>query len=140
MTRANRFMLTLLVALVALTASVLTGSFAISLNAGGSIAATLVTLLAGYFMWALVQQWALNGYFNNRFVHAFSKYRFGKFYAAILASLMFGAAHLPDIQLAVFATAFGFLSAILYQRYRDLPMLTVIHATLGAIMVLSASH
>ncbi len=138
--RTTRFLLTLALALVALTASFLTGSTAIEPALGDSIAATLLTLFAGYVMWGLVQQWALNGFFNNRFVHAFSGFRLGRFYAAVLASLLFGAAHLPDAQLAVPATVFGFQSALLYQRYRDLPMLAVIHGTLGTILILSSSR
>ncbi len=97
----------------------------------GAIAAILV----GYCLWGLVQQWALNGYFVNRFAEAFGGLRRGRQLAALAAAACFAAAHLPNWYLVGPTFVLGLLSALAYLRYRNLLFLGLAHGVLGALLV-----
>lgn len=98
---------------------------------GGSL-----LVLAGYTAWGVVQQWALNGYFLNRFAEALAGVPGGRQLAALLAALCFSAAHLPNVYLVGPTFVLGFLSTLAYLRYRNLLSLGLAHGVLGALLVL----
>lgn len=93
-------------------------------------------VLVGYCAWGLVQQWALCGYFFNRFAEAFGGVRGGVPLAALAAATCFAGAHLPNWFLVWPTLVLGFFSALGYRRYRNLLFLGAAHGLLGALLVL----
>ena len=98
---------------------------------------TILVVLAGYCVWGVVQQWALNGFFVNRFVRALGDYPGGRYAAAVLAAICFGAAHLPNLYLALPSAALGLLAALAYLRYRNLIVLGIAHGIIGTTVVVT---
>ena len=92
-----------------------------------------------YLPWGMAQQYALNGYFLNRLQRASSPRA-----AAVLATVLFSAAHLPNWFLMVVTLAGGACCTHLYQRWRNLYALGLAHGTLGFLLYLvvpdSISH
>jgi membrane protease YdiL (CAAX protease family) len=95
--------------------------------------------LAAYLPWGLVQQYALNGYFLNRFQAVFSNHA-----ASLLAALFFSAAHTPNVFLMVLTLPLGWCATIFYLRTRNLYLLGIAHAIIGLLLFLvvpdSLSH
>jgi membrane protease YdiL (CAAX protease family) len=95
--------------------------------------------LAAYVPWGLAQQYALNGYFLNRF-DAFVSRRSSPW----LAAAVFSCAHAPNWFLMVVTFALGYCSARIYRRYRNLYFLGMAHAAVGFLLFLvvpdSISH
>ena len=126
------------VGLVAVILALLLAANAPGLSTGrGYSKFSVVLTFVGYWVWATIQQWALNGYFTTRFTYAFGGYRYGRWFAVVAAALCFGAAHLPNLQLAVPSTILGVLSAAAYQRYRNLFALGLAHGVLGTVVVVT---
>lgn len=92
-----------------------------------------------YLPWGLFQQYLLNGYFLKRFDMAFSQKA-----AAMLASLLFGAAHSPNWFLMLITPVAAWVAIRVYRRYRNLYFLGLAHATLGFLLFVavpdSVSH
>jgi membrane protease YdiL (CAAX protease family) len=87
--------------------------------------------LAGYLPWGLSQQYALNGYFLNRFDAALSKRG-----ASLLTALFFCAAHAPNPFLIIITLPLGWCSTLLYRRTRNLYFLGIAHAAVGLLLLL----
>jgi hypothetical protein len=122
-----------LLALVLLAGSILLGS-ARQIGTGRAMLS-----LAAYLPWGLAQQYALNGYFLNRF-DALASRRASPW----LAVAAFSCAHAPNWFLMAVALVFGYCSARIYHRYRNLYFLGMAHATVGFLLYLlipdSISH
>ena len=95
--------------------------------------------LAAYLPWGLVQEYALNGYFLNRFDTAFSKHA-----ASALAAALFCAVHAPNYFLMAVTLPLAWYATIVYQRTRNLYLLGLGHAIIGLMLFLvvpdSISH
>jgi hypothetical protein len=111
---------------------------ALILLAAGSIARTIrhITPESGfaslllYFGWGLFQQYALNGYFTNRFME-FTPAR-----APLLAALLFSAAHAPNWFLMLVTFVGGYVSARVYLDSRNLYFLGLAHGMFGFLLYL----
>jgi hypothetical protein len=94
---------------------------------------------AAYLPWGIFQQYALNGYFFNRFQAVL-----GPRTASPIAAALFCGAHAPNWLLMVVAFPAGYYSTRVYQRYRNLYFLGLAHATVGFLLFLvvpdSVSH
>ncbi len=85
----------------------------------------VVQLLIG-FVWALAQQYLLQGFLNRR-----AMIIFGRGWASVLlVGVIFGALHLPNIWLAVITLIAGTIWAAIYQRAPNLFALSVSHAVM----------
>ena len=82
-----------------------------------------------YPVWSLIQQFVLQALLASNLE------RLGLARAAIVpvASLLFGAAHLPDWPLAALCAAAGVAWTAIYLRRRHLPLLALSHAWLGTL-------
>jgi membrane protease YdiL (CAAX protease family) len=87
--------------------------------------------LAAYLPWGLSQQYALNGYFLNRFEAALSHRG-----ASLLTALFFCAAHAPNPFLLAIMLPLGWYSTLVYRRRRNLYVLGIAHAALGLVLLL----
>jgi membrane protease YdiL (CAAX protease family) len=94
---------------------------------------------AVYVPWGVFQQYVLNGYFLNRF-HAV----LGRRAASLMAAVLFCGVHAPNWFLMMVAFPAGYCSTLIYQRYRNLYILGLAHATVGFLLFLvvpdSVSH
>lgn len=80
-----------------------------------------------YSLWALVQQYLLQGFFLARFLRLLK----GPKAAALAAALAFSIAHLPSPLLTSVTLIWGFAACLLFLRYRNLYSLALAHAILG---------
>lgn len=86
-------------------------------------------------IWALFQQYALNGFINRR-----AQLAFGKGLKSIaLVAVIFALLHLPNPFLAVVTLVGGFLWAAVYQRQPNLFALALSHSLTSVTMALSLS-
>lgn len=116
-----------------------------------TLAALLVVFAVGWFMnhsiraqplrarflllplWALFQQYALNGFINRR-----AQLRFGKGLKSILVvAVLFGLLHLPNPTLGVATLIGGLIWAAVYQRQANLFALALSH-TIASIALAMA--
>jgi len=101
--------------------------------------ATAMASWAAYVPWGVFQQYALNGYFLNRF-----RAVMGLRAASLVAAALFCGAHAPNWLLMVVAFPAGYCSTLIYRRYRNLYFLGLAHATVGFLLFLvvpdSVSH
>jgi membrane protease YdiL (CAAX protease family) len=87
--------------------------------------------LAAYLPWGLSQQYALNGYFLNRFEAALSPRR-----ASVLTALFFCAVHAPNPFLVAITFPLGWCCTLLYRRTHNLYFLGIAHAAVGLVLLL----
>ena len=90
-----------------------------------------VFALAAYLPWGLAQQYALNGYFLNRFEGAVSTRA-----ASLLAAVLFSGAHAPNPFLMAVTLPLGWCATLLYRRTRNLYLLGITHAVVGLLLFL----
>jgi membrane protease YdiL (CAAX protease family) len=84
-------------------------------------------------LWALFQQYALNGFVNRR-----SQIAFGKgTNTVLLVALIFASLHLPNLWLAVITFVGGVVWAWVYQRQPNLFALAVSHAICSLALALT---
>jgi len=125
--------LLLLIALLLLTAGVLLRTIR-QTGFDGALAAA-----AAYLPWGLAQQYALNGYFLNRFDAAVTARA-----ASLLAAVLFSLAHAPNPFLMAITLPLGWCATLLYRRSRNLYLLGLAHAAIGLLLFLvvpdSVSH
>lgn len=114
-----------LIALLLLASGVLLHTLR-EIGYGGALLA-----LAAYLPWGLVQEYALNGYFLNRFDAALSTRA-----ASLLAALLFSAAHAPNPFLVAITFPLGWCATLLYRRKRNLYLLGIAHAAVGLLLFL----
>lgn len=88
-------------------------------------------VLTAYSVWALFQQYVLNGYFVSRFVMSVRS----PHAAAVLGAVCFAGAHTPNWFLMAVTLFAGYLSARVYLAYRNLLFLGIAHALLGTFIV-----
>jgi membrane protease YdiL (CAAX protease family) len=88
----------------------------------------LLALLA-YLPWGLSQQYAMNGYFLNRFDTVLSKRA-----ASLWAAGLFSAIHAPNPFLMAVTFPLGWCATKVYRRTRNLYFLGLAHATFGLLL------
>jgi hypothetical protein len=87
----------------------------------------------GYAVWAIVQQWLLQGYFLPRLAQVTSR----ESWAAAIVAGLFAVAHLPNTILAVMALFWGLAASFLFLRFRSVVSLGFAHAILGIAVAIS---
>jgi hypothetical protein len=95
--------------------------------------------ISGYVLWTIYQQFLLQDYFMDRMLRLVSN----EATAVTLAGTLFAAAHLPNLVLTAATLAWGIVSCVLFQRYRNLWALGLAQGLLGfcfAICVPDALH
>jgi membrane protease YdiL (CAAX protease family) len=120
---------------------------ALTLFAGGLLLQTIrpigfLQATAGWFVylpWGTFQQYMLNGYFLNRLQTSLPRRA-----ACVAASLLFSGVHAPNWFLMLVTLVAGYAATRVYQRYQNLYLLGIAHATLGFLLFLvvpdSISH
>lgn len=98
----------------------------------GGVLAFFATYCA-YAVWAGVQQFLLQGVFLLRFLRLISSPAL----AALAASLLFAAAHLPNPVLMPITFIWGFAACLLFLRYRNIYPLMLAHAILGITVAIT---
>jgi membrane protease YdiL (CAAX protease family) len=88
--------------------------------------------LALYLPWGLAQQYAMNGYFLNRFDASLS----GRA-ASLLAALLFSAVHAPNPFLMVITLPLAWCATLLYRSMHNLYVLGIAHAVIGLLLFLT---
>lgn len=87
----------------------------------------------GYALWAIAQQWLLQGYFLPRLAQVTPR----ESWAAAIVACLFAMAHLPNLMLAVMALFWGLTAGFLFLRYRSIVTLGFAHALLGISVAIS---
>jgi hypothetical protein len=96
----------------------------------------VVAHLAGYALWALMQQFILQIYVLTRFL------RLGlpRNSAIALATLLFAIAHIPNPLLVALTLVWGAVSCALFLRYRNLYTLALAHGILGMTLAVTVPN
>jgi hypothetical protein len=95
--------------------------------------------IAGYVLWTLYQQFLLNDLFMPRLTRLLAS----ESAAVSLAAVLFAAAHLPNVWLAIATLVWGAISCGLFRRYRNIYALGLAQGLLGicfAVCVPDAVH
>jgi membrane protease YdiL (CAAX protease family) len=87
----------------------------------------------GYAIWSFVQQFLVLDFFLWRLLRLLP----GARSAAIAAALLFAIAHIPSPILMIVTLVFGWLSCVLFLRYRNLYPLAMAHAILGITIAIT---
>jgi membrane protease YdiL (CAAX protease family) len=97
-------------------------------------ASSFIARYWGYALWAFVQQILLQDVFLRRLLVLIpSKPRL----AALAAATLFALAHLPNPILTPVTFFWGFISCLLFLRYRNIIPLAIAHAALGITLALT---
>jgi hypothetical protein len=87
----------------------------------------------GYAVWAIAQQWLLQGYFLPRLAQFTPR----EGWAAAIVAGLFAVAHMPNAILAVMALFWGAAASFLFLRFRSVVALGLAHAILGIAVAIS---
>ncbi|MGO9317364.1 MAG: type II CAAX prenyl endopeptidase Rce1 family protein [Terracidiphilus sp.] len=87
----------------------------------------------GYIIWTFAQQLLLQCFFLARLSRLLPNAKL----AAVVAALIFAAAHLPSPILAPLTLLWGLASCLLFLRYRNLYTLAMAHAILGITIAIT---
>jgi len=87
----------------------------------------------GYALWAFVQQILLQDVFLRRLLILIPSPRA----AALAAAIIFAAAHLPNPILVPITLLWGFISCLLFIRYRNIIPLAIAHAAFGITLAIA---
>jgi len=82
-------------------------------------------------VWALIQQYALQGFINLRAQIAFGI----GYHSVLLVALVFGLLHLPNVWLAIGAFIGGLVWGKTYQRFPNILALSLSHALISLMLV-----
>jgi len=86
-----------------------------------------------YAIWSAVQQILLQGFFLLRMLRVMPK----PWQAALLAAVLFSAAHIPNPILVSLTFIWGFVACLLFLHYRNLYPLMLAHAFLGITIAMT---
>lgn len=89
--------------------------------------------VTGYILWTIYQQFLLNDYFQPRLARILG----GETAAMSVTAVLFAAAHLPSLWLALATLAWGAVSCALFRRYRNIYALGVAQGLLGLCFAVS---
>ena len=92
-----------------------------------------IQTFGGYTIWALAQQFLLQGYFLVRLVRVFSSPKA----AAIVAAIVFAIAHLPNPILTPITLLWGFVACLVFLRSRNIFPLAIAHAICGICLAVT---
>jgi hypothetical protein len=87
----------------------------------------------GYTVWSFVQQFLLQGFFLFRLVRLLPR----REWAAVAASCIFSAAHLPNPLLTSVTLIWGMVACFVFLRCRNLYTLMLTHAILGVTLAIT---
>jgi len=87
----------------------------------------------GYAIWSFVQQFLVLDFFLWRLLRLLP----GTRSAVLAAALLFAVAHIPNPVLTLVTLVFGWLSCVLFLRYRNLYPLAIAHAILGICIAIT---
>ncbi len=96
----------------------------------------VVTHLAGYALWALMQQFILQVYVLTRLLRLGLR----RTPAIALATILFAAAHIPNPILVALTFMWGSASCALFLRYRNLYPLALAHGILGMTLAVTVPN
>lgn len=88
----------------------------------------------GYALWAFVQQILLQDIFLRRLLILVPS---KPHLAALVAAILFASAHLPNPLLTLLTLLWGFLSCLLFLRYRNIIPLAIAHAAMGITLAIT---
>jgi hypothetical protein len=94
--------------------------------------------VGGYVLWTFYQQFLLQDFFMVRLTRVLSSDA-----AIAAAAVLFAAAHLPNVLLAIATLVWGAASCALFRRYRSLYVLGLVQGLLGlcfAVCIPEALH
>jgi len=89
--------------------------------------------MVGYLVWSLVQQIILQLFLVRRLVLLLRNF----WAAALVAAIMFSAAHLPNPLLTLATLLWGIVACWLFFRYKSLWVVALIHFMFGASLAIS---
>ncbi len=92
--------------------------------------------VSGYVVWALLQQFILQGYVQLRLLRLGLTPR----RAVVTAVVMFTCAHIPNPVLMPLTLVWGLISCVLFLRYRNLYTLGLAHGILGICIAVTVPN
>ncbi len=92
--------------------------------------------IAGYALWALMQQFILQVYVLLRFLRLGMR----RTPAVALAAVLFAVAHIPNPVLVSLTLVWGAISCLLFLRYRNLYSLALAHGILGMCLAVTVPN
>jgi len=92
--------------------------------------------IAGYALWALMQQFILQVYVLLRFLRLGMR----RTPAVALAAVLFAIAHIPNPFLVSLTLVWGAISCLLFLRYRNLYALALAHGILGMCLAVTVPN
>jgi membrane protease YdiL (CAAX protease family) len=118
-------------AMAAIAVTLAGGLHTLHLPAGGPIG--LIANYWAYALWACVQQFLLQCFFLSRLLRLLPNAKA----AALAASAVFAAAHLPNPILTPITFVWGLFACLVFIRYRNLYPLALAHAILGIAIAIT---
>jgi len=92
-----------------------------------------VMTFGGYTVWSFVQQFLLQGYFLFRLLRILPR----REWAALVAAVIFAAAHLPNPILTPVTFLWGLVACFVFLRFRNVFPLAAAHALLGITVAIT---
>src|SRR5262249_32268759 len=83
-----------------------------------------------YFLWAIFQQYGLQGYFHNRLRHVIQ----APALSSAVSAVIFMSLHLPNPVLMVFTLVGGFALSLVYTKQPNIFALGIFHGLIGLLL------
>jgi membrane protease YdiL (CAAX protease family) len=93
----------------------------------------LVTWLVTASIWALIQQYVLQGYLNRRAIILMGR----GFSSVLLVATLFALLHLPNLWLSILTFVGGLIWAVVYQRTPNIFALAISHAVVAIVLAMT---